>query len=135
MIGRFKAFELARAYGPRSCLGVRCGIQSMSSRVKAFELARACGTKTCMSDPMWDSGRGAEAPALFEKVDAYAATISDDVPLEQLVFVAQAVIMQRLCGDGDGRKPVRAELVTERAPIEISDEALQAVVQHELDKK
>jgi hypothetical protein len=63
------------------------------------------------------AGCAAEAPALFEKVDRYAATIPGDVARERFVFVAQAVIMQRLRGDVVSRDQVRAELVIERAPM------------------
>jgi hypothetical protein len=63
-------------------------------------------------------GHAAGAPALFWKVDEHTATIADIRERDQFVFVAQAIIMQRLRGDdgddgGDGRDLVRAELEAE----------------------
>ena len=73
-------------------------------------------------------GHAASAPALFSKVDQHAATLAKDLERNKFVFVAQAVIMQRLSERGERAELVRPELAFEGVTIGISKDELPLII-------
>jgi hypothetical protein len=75
-------------------------------------------------------GNFAGWPARIEVVDECAAGIEDEADRECYIYVAQAVLMQRLRegGGGENRTLVRTELEAEGVEIGISDGAISRII-------
>jgi hypothetical protein len=111
-------------------------------RALAVGLPRAPGVESRMIQPPWAevrrqcvqtllrAGCFAGWPEMIEVVDEHSAKIEDETERERFVYVAQAILMQRLRerGDGEGRDSVRAELRAEEVDIGINNRELCRII-------
>ena len=73
-------------------------------------------------------GNFAGWPARIEVVDRCAAGIEVEAARECYIYVAQAVLMQRLRGWGESQVPVRSELAREGVPLTIENSTMDAII-------